>query len=303
MKAFLQQKNFKVTWMNDAFHRPGDPLYSGAANIKRSVRRLVQDAAKGDVIWIQYSGHGLQKRRSYGDSNTDEKDGRDEAIVPADYDRNRKLIDDDWFRKNLVEPLDKKEGVEVFAMFDCCHSGSMMDLPYTFNWGKFVEEPNARHKLRSNVVYLSGCSDGETAKEISVNGVQGGALTLSWVNMIKQHGDKLTLEILVKTVTAKVARYDQTPVLSSSKIISPKTKFCDLIDGNTGASADKDQYLREWKEVESAISRAALYNEVMDGYFWYIVIGGPCLLVGIIVLVYFCCCCCKKGEESEKADD
>merc|ERR1712098_15259 len=107
----------------------------------------------------------------------------------------------------------------------------MMDLPYTFDWGKFINEPNAGIKLDCNLVYLSGCSDHETAAEIEQNGVRGGALTMSFLNQVKAQGDRLTIGSMIKTITAKVAKHDQTPVFSSSKIISPKTKFTDLFDG------------------------------------------------------------------------
>ena len=71
------------------------------------------------------AGHGGKLR----DDNGDEKDGYDETLVPVDYNTTGQIRDDDLY-KILVAPM--AEGVFATCVMDCCHSGTVLDLPYTF---------------------------------------------------------------------------------------------------------------------------------------------------------------------------
>ena len=70
-------------------------------------------------------GHGGKLR----DTNGDEEDGYDETLVPLDFERRGQIRDDDLL-KHLVLPM--KAGVFVTSVMDCCHSGTVLDLPYNF---------------------------------------------------------------------------------------------------------------------------------------------------------------------------
>lgn len=86
--------------------------------ILESMRELIVGAVPGDVIAIQYAGHGTNVVDVDGDEGAD---GRDEALVPIDFPSGAYLIDDDLgalFRM-------AKPGVNVTCFFDCCHSGTM----------------------------------------------------------------------------------------------------------------------------------------------------------------------------------
>ena len=52
-----------------------------------------------------------------------------EALVPCDYCDAGLLRDDDTF-KLLIAPL--CDGAWLTCVLDCCHSGSILDLPYMF---------------------------------------------------------------------------------------------------------------------------------------------------------------------------
>jgi hypothetical protein len=71
------------------------------------------------------TGHGTKLR----DDSGDEDDGYDEALVPLDYEEAGLLQDDDLF-DILINQL--PEGVYMLSLMDCCHSGTMLDLPYIF---------------------------------------------------------------------------------------------------------------------------------------------------------------------------
>lgn len=56
-------------------------------------------------------------------------DGYDEALVPSNYQQAGLIRDDDLYTA-LVGPMAR--GVTVTSLFDCCHSGTVLDLPYHF---------------------------------------------------------------------------------------------------------------------------------------------------------------------------
>ncbi|KAI5796894.1 peptidase C14, caspase domain-containing protein [Pyronema domesticum] len=98
-----------------------------ARNILKAMHWLVMDAQPGDTLFFYYSGHGSF---SADGADRDEADGYDECICPLDAHVSG-LIVDDLMHDIMVKPL--KKGVRLTAMFDCCHSGSALDLPYTYD--------------------------------------------------------------------------------------------------------------------------------------------------------------------------
>eukprot|EP00756_Hemistasia_phaeocysticola_P018598 Hpha_TRINITY_DN15606_c1_g5::TRINITY_DN15606_c1_g5_i2::g.100743::m.100743 len=93
--------------------------------IYRTIDWLVSQARSGDSLFFHYSGHGGQQR----DTSGDEEDGMDETLIPVDYQSNGVITDDELF-EYLVAKLPK--GVHLVCLMDCCHSGTILDLPYTF---------------------------------------------------------------------------------------------------------------------------------------------------------------------------
>ena len=118
------------------------------ANILSAYRKVVAESRPGDSIFLHYSGHGTKVR----DQNGDEEDGYDEAMVPLDFKRKGHILDDELY-KIFVQGL--PAGVHVVAVMDCCHSGTILDLPYIFKAnGKFskMEVDNSfvkRNKISS----------------------------------------------------------------------------------------------------------------------------------------------------------
>jgi len=94
-------------------------------NIINAYRTIISQSEDGDAIFLHYSGHGTKLR----DDDGDEADGYDEALVPRDY-QDADMIRDDDLYEMLVKPL--PDGVHMVSLMDCCHSGTIMDLPYIF---------------------------------------------------------------------------------------------------------------------------------------------------------------------------
>ena len=69
----------------------------------------------------------------------DEEDGYDEVIYPVDFRQVGHIVDDEM-HDILVKPL--RPGVRLTAIFDSCHSGSALDLPYIYSTQGVLKEPN-----------------------------------------------------------------------------------------------------------------------------------------------------------------
>lgn len=94
-------------------------------NILAAFRWLRDGAKCGDSLIFHYSGHG----GSVKDTDGDEEDGMDETLIPVDYEKAGHIVDDE-VHDVLVRGLPK--GVRLTAIMDCCHSESMLDLPYVY---------------------------------------------------------------------------------------------------------------------------------------------------------------------------
>ena len=62
-----------------------------------------------------------------------ESDGYDETILPTDF-KQAGQIRDTELNQVLVRPL--PQGVTLHALFDSCHSGTALDLPYAAKYDK-----------------------------------------------------------------------------------------------------------------------------------------------------------------------
>ncbi len=103
------------------------------AGIVNAFNSVINRSRKGDIIYIQFSGHGQMMT----DMNGDEKDGLDEAWIPYDAylkycskDKGEKHLSDDEIAQYLTK-LRSKIGSEgaIAVVVDACHSGdSTRDL-------------------------------------------------------------------------------------------------------------------------------------------------------------------------------
>ncbi|RFU23979.1 Acting on peptide bonds (peptidase), partial [Scytalidium lignicola] len=104
-------------------------------NMLRAMHWLVKDARPNDSLFFHYSGHGGQTE----DLDGDEEDGYDEVIYPVDFKQVGHIVDDDMHRI-MVQPL--QPGVRLTAIFDSCHSGTALDLPYIYSTQGILKEHN-----------------------------------------------------------------------------------------------------------------------------------------------------------------
>eukprot|EP00171_Calliarthron_tuberculosum_P004006 IDg4006t1 len=103
----------------------------------------MSDASFGDQLFLYFSGHAEKTP----DLNNDEADGMDERIICSD----RKTILDDKLYELL--PLRLPFGARLHALFDCCYSGTVLDLPYLNEpiSGSVIEKPQQNGITLSDV--------------------------------------------------------------------------------------------------------------------------------------------------------
>eukprot|EP00934_Nitzschia_sp_Nitz4_P002968 Nitzschia sp. Nitz4//scaffold26_size159584//111716//113050//NITZ4_002505-RA/size159584-snap-gene-0.46-mRNA-1//-1//CDS//3329545124//2958//frame0 len=116
----FQEENITVL-MDDGNHK--SPTKD---NMIAAYKKIVADSQPGDSIFLHYSGHGSKLR---DDDFGEEEDGYDEVLVPLDYNESG-MIRDDTLYEILVKGL--PDGIHVVSLMDCCHSGTILDLPFKF---------------------------------------------------------------------------------------------------------------------------------------------------------------------------
>jgi len=86
------------------------------AGILAAMRETIARARPGDLVALQYAGHGAW----FADKDGDEEDGRDEVLVPSDCDGQLFIADDELW--DVCESA--VDGVSVYVFMDCCHSAT-----------------------------------------------------------------------------------------------------------------------------------------------------------------------------------
>ena len=141
-------------------------------------------AASGQVpaFFFHYSGHGIRvwnsNQRTVVLSRTpvpppdgfNDSDG-DEAFVPSDFGKSGIILDDE-VNDRLIKRL--HPSTQLFALTDCCNSGSNLDLTY-----QGLSVVSSVGDLAPNVIHVAACRDSQTASELPDHGGVGTARFLT----------------------------------------------------------------------------------------------------------------------------
>lgn len=217
-----------ITIMKDVPDNFNGKLYPTKANIRHTIKTLIKHSHAGDTLFFSYSGHGTQIK----DINSDEKKeitidsetgkvnvssttgravtkrGSDEAMCGWNGSEIEN-IDDDSLHRWMVTDL--KKGVSLRAFFDCCCSGSILDIPYRYScvqdsetmvnvgrpsegktddigWLEDLTTEDTRFKdsASKDVLIISGCRDPESSMDVSFSGIRYGALTYMMNKLVER---------------------------------------------------------------------------------------------------------------------
>ena len=119
--------------------------------------------SKTDIMYFQYSGHGVQKY----DMDGDEKDNLDEAL----YSVNGTIITDDQINKSIEKVSSKSV---LIMVIDACHSGTIVDLPYQLIGDNIIKVNDKI--VEANVICISGCRDDQVSMDVKDGNICYGAM-------------------------------------------------------------------------------------------------------------------------------
>ena len=189
--------------------------------ILSSFETFLKSGNEGDLLFFSYSGHGSTTI----DFNNNEKTGNDEMIISID---SKGILDDEL--KSLIQQHLKKN-VTLFALFDCCFSGTVLDLKYQYldsleNNTSTVNKNET--ETYGNVIMISGCTDIQTSADAYLNKKYQGAMTWSFLSALSASSSSLTWrDLLIKMRDQlKSSAFDQLPQLSSGQLMDINTLFC-----------------------------------------------------------------------------
>ena len=161
--------------------------------ILEELSNIINNSNENDNIYVHFSGHGTYVE----DTNNDEKDGKDEVFVPINY--NEGLISDD-----VLFSIVSKTKCKTLLVFDCCHSGSICDLPYRYDCVNHELKLNIENNraLNKHITMISGCRDEQSSLDYfsrEENKFQG-LLTVKLMNYVKENSYSTTFKDLVSNI-------------------------------------------------------------------------------------------------------
>lgn len=184
-----------------------------AQAMRKALARLARQSRPGDLVYIHFSGHG----QPFEDSDGDEADGWDEALVPYNagrqyvagaYDGSNHITDDEL--NAAITNIRKKVGAKgfVYVVLDACHMGGASrgdeDEDSVFVRGTavgfsrsgkpFVPRIDARPVIRvpagrnmANTCYIEACRAYQSNREIRVGTQYYGPLTFYVNKVLSRH--------------------------------------------------------------------------------------------------------------------
>jgi hypothetical protein len=209
--------------------------------IRDGIGALVAKAKSGDLIVIQYSGHG-----SYvPDVDGDEPDGTDECLCPYDVRSKGPITDDELF--DLYSS--SHPGARILMISDSCHSGTVARFapimtpptmkgrgapqrkvrflpPAAFLPRVEVAKLGERRALRASSppgryasLLMAGCQDTEYSYDAYFQGRPNGAFTFVALGALKSLSAGATYSAWFKAIRKVLPsqQYPQTPNLYGSK--------------------------------------------------------------------------------------
>jgi hypothetical protein len=178
---------------------------------------------KLDLVWIHFSGHGCSMRDI---GIRDERDGKDECLVPADF-KTAGVVPDDYIKQCLRK---FRPETRVVFVADCCHSGTIGDLRYRYLNNRTPVVENWQTPCAATVLLLSGCMDRQTSADAwNVNRMRkfSGAMTSCLIQVLREKGRKIGVFDLLDCLRLKLRqkRFTQVPQLTSSKELDASEMF------------------------------------------------------------------------------
>ena len=192
------------------------PMLPTVVNIIQQLQILAAQSANLEEIIIHYSGHGSLIKQI----GNDEPTGMDQVIIPLDYQTNGVIVD-----YQLLSII-KNIKCRCILLFDSCHSGTVCDLPWSFQ----CTAPTAYSRTQNNkivianpnIFMISGCKDMETSDD-TINILLHeavGAFTNAYIECLRNAHHNISIMLLYRDICVHLMQngFKQVPLLSSSSM-------------------------------------------------------------------------------------
>lgn len=206
------KKNDIVMLHDDTNDNDSIPTYE---NIMYQLNELVSNSSACEEIWIHYSGHG----RIMFDPNDHTK--YQDIILPVDFDTTGFIASHDLF--NII----KNSKCKTFMMFDCCNSGSVCELQWSFvnTEGMCMKMMTPGREITNpNIFMLGGSKDNQNVNDspASKSNENVGEFTNAFIECLRDSDHNIGLFALYEKICDYLISHGnvtQNPVLSSSSEI------------------------------------------------------------------------------------
>jgi hypothetical protein len=191
-------------------------VWPSRENVLAGFQWLLEGLAPGDAVLVHYSGHGGRTVDRSGDEST----GFDSCIYPIAESGAVECVADDEIRALLAERVPAQ--CKLTAVFDCCHSGTCLDLRYTLGGREsmiILTENRRYRKTDAQVLFLSACTDEQVAEESVASGAPVGALTTALIDALEGSA-KLNRILCALRAALKGAGFKQTPQVSCGRAVA-----------------------------------------------------------------------------------
>lgn len=188
-------------------------------NIVSMFEYLAESSIDLEELWFHYSGHGTQIKNTKNNFIRDDNVSKtDDVLVPMDYDDNGFISDMD-----LLAMIQKIQCRAIF-IFDCCHSGTICDLPWSFQYQSptscLVKKSSVSIMSNNNIYVFSSSKDNQTSADTynAIDREMAGAFTTSFIACLRNSHHNIPLLNLYRDVCIDLAQrgFKQTPIFSSS---------------------------------------------------------------------------------------
>lgn len=179
-------------------------------NMEAALRWLTDGTGPEDSLVWHYSGHG-------------DRQGSHDTIVPLDWDTQGQILDEQ-LRETVVTAV-AATGACLTVIFDCCHSGTGMQLKYNWQVDRnqntiqpMTSEPV--QALPANVVLYSASLDDQDADDTTDDnsGLSYGTMTHALLTVLNRFNRRISLaDLLVQAQKLIHITSQQRPQLSSEQ--------------------------------------------------------------------------------------